>query len=344
MTKIGFSLFQHVLLWLGCGPLFPNCVISQATQRADAHLLLYCHDDSAMDLYDHGRRKYGAGVLGTALGCAWSGVAAELRHHPAGDIPAFDLAQTEIGIAIDSHPGAVVTRCGNGLRQRTAVTRGTIWTCPAGVREEEISLVEWHDCLHVYLPSARFDDLSDLLGGATVRADHIRYLADVNDSLIREIGMTLLNELRAPTAAGRVLAESLALSLTTRLVQSYSETGIDRLTRLETRHGLDDRRLRRVLDYMAAHLDAELGIEDLAAVACLSQFHFIRMFHNRVGTTPGRHLARMRLEHAKALLASGHASLYEVALSCCFSSQANFTRAFRRATGTTPQKYRRSCS
>lgn len=306
--------------------------------------MLWCHDNTAMDLYDHGRRKYGAGVLDTALGCAWSGVAAELRHHPAGDIPAFDLVQTEIGIAIDSHPDAVVARCGNGLRQRTEVVRGTIWTCPAGVREEEISLLKWHDCLHVYLPSACFNDLSDLLGGAAVRADNIRYLADVDDSLIREIGTALLAELRAPTAAGRVLAESLALALTARLVQSHSENGIQQLARLETRHGLDDRRLGRVLEYMAANLDAELGIEDLAGVACLSPFHFIRMFRNRVGATPGRHLARMRLEHAKALLASGDATLYEVALSCCFSSQANFTRAFRRATGTTPQKYRRSCS
>ncbi|MEG3149708.1 AraC family transcriptional regulator [Sphingomonas sp. ZT3P38] len=299
---------------------------------------------AAMNLYDHGQQKYGAGVLDTALGCAWSGVGAELRHHPAGDIAAFDLAQTEIGIAIDSHPNAVVARCGNGVRQRTVVTRGTIWTCPAGVREEEISLYEWHDCLHIYLPSSRFDDVSQLVGGAAIRADHIRYLADIDDNLIRQVGKTLLAELRAPTAAGRVLAESLALSLTARLVQAYSDPGIGRLDRLRTSHGLDDRRLRRVLEYMAAHLEEELGIEDLAGVACLSPFHFIRMFRNRVGTTPSRYLGLMRLEHAKTLLTTGDRALFDVALSCCFSSQTNFTRAFRRATGMTPQEYRRSYS
>lgn len=298
-----------------------------------------------MDLYDHGQCKYGTGVVDSALGCAWSGVGAELRHHPAGDIPAFDLVQTEIGIAIASHPKAVVARQGNGVKQRTEVTRGTIWTCPAGVREEEISLYEWHDCLHIYLPSSRFDDLSDLIGGAAVRADHIRYLADIDDDLIRQIGATLLAEFRAPTAAGRVLAESLAVSLTARLVQAYSDSRSNRLHLLKTQHGLDDRRVRRVLEYMAAHLDQEIGIEELAGVACLSPFHFIRMFSNRVGTTPSRHLGRMRLDHAKTLLSTGNMTLYDVALSCCFASQASFTRAFRRATGTTPQDFRRtSCS
>jgi AraC family transcriptional regulator len=97
-----------------------------------------------------------------------------------------------------------------------------------------------------------------------------------------------------------------------------------------------------VLEYMAAHLDEEIGIEELAGVACLSPFHFIRMFRNRVGTTPSRHLGRMRLDHAKTLLATRNLALYEVALCCCFSSQASFTRAFRRATGMTPQEYRRS--
>lgn len=298
-----------------------------------------------MLLYAHGSQKYGtAEVLDTAIGCDWSGIAAELRHHPSEDLPPFDLTQTEIGIATDCHPDAVVVRRGNGLLQQTKVARGTVWTCPAGVREEEISLREWHECFHIYLPSSRFAELSDLRGGAAVRPQDIRYLADLDDGLIRQIGLALLAEIRAPSSAGRVLAESLALSLTARLVQAYAESPGDRIDPVTIQHGLDDRRLRRVLDYMAAHLEEELGIDDLAAVACLSPFHFIRMFRNRVGTTPGRHLGRMRLERAKAMLTAGDVALSEVAMACCFSSQANFTRAFRRATGTTPNGYRRSFS
>lgn len=298
-----------------------------------------------MDLYNHGRQKYGAAdVLHSSLTCAWSGVAAEWRHHPSGELPPIDLEQTEVGIATSCHREAFVQRRGNGVWQRTQVIPGTIWTCPSGVREEEISLSEWHNCLHVYLPLSRFRELSDVRGGAPVRPDQVRYLAGLDDGLIRQIGATLLAELRAPTSAGRVLAESLALALTARLVQAYANEPSAGEDPFRSRHGLDDLRLHRVLEYMAQHLEQEFSIDDLASVACLSPFHFTRMFRNRMGITPSRHISQMRLERAKALLTSSDTPLSDVALTCCFSSQANFTRAFHRATGMTPNAYRRSFS
>jgi AraC family transcriptional regulator len=296
-----------------------------------------------MDLYDHGRQKYAIGeVLDSAVGCDWSGVAAELRYHPAGELPPIDLAQTEIGIATASHPNTVVSRRGNGLRQSTKAIPGTIWTCPAGVREEDISMNAWHECLHIYLPHDRFVQLSDVRGGPVVTAQHINYLADIDDDLIRQIGWTLLTELKAPTSSGRVLVETLALALTARLTQAHAAGVPDRTRHVRTRHMLDELRVRRVIDYMAEHLDDEIGIDDLAAVACLSPFHFIRMFRRRMGMPPSRYLGRMRLERAKTLLARGENSLAEIAAACRFSSQANFTRAFHRATGATPGAYRRS--
>ena len=298
-----------------------------------------------MDLHDHGRRKYGTtDVLQSSVAVGWSGIAAELRHHPPGELPSFDLAQTEIGIATRSHRDAVVRRRGGGVLQSTAVVPGTIWTCPAGVREEDITLREWHECLHVYLPSARFVALADARGGRSVRARDIRYLADVDDPLIRQIAWTLLDELQAPTPAGRVLVETLALCLTARLVQAHADSAPGGRDPLRTRHRLDDARLARVIAFMDAHIEREISIDDLAAVACLSPFHFIRMFRNRTGVPPHRFLGRLRIEHAKALIARGDASLYEIALTCCFSSQANFTRAFTRAAGMTPGAYRRAIS
>ena len=296
-----------------------------------------------MDLYDHGRQKYVIGeVLGSAVACDWSGVAAELRYHPPGELPPIDLEQTEIGIATASHPDTVVGRSGNGVRQSTRAVPGTIWTCPAGIREVDISMNAWHECLHIYLPHARFAQLSEVRGGPVVTARDIDYLADIDDELIRQIGWTLLAELKAPTSAGRVLVETLALALTARLTQAHAAGVPDRAERVGTRHALDELRVSRVIDYMAQHLDAEIGIDDLAAVACLSPFHFIRMFRRRTGMPPARYLGRMRLERAKTLLAEGESSLAEIAAACRFSSQANFTRAFHRATGSTPGVYRRS--
>ncbi len=293
------------------------------------------------DLLEHGRVKYGAGdILRSSTGFDWSGIAAELRHHPEGELQPPDLVQTELCIATDCHADAVVDRIGNGIRQNTQVRPGTIWTCPSGVREDAIRIREWHETLHIYLPSSRFVEVSDIRGGAAVRADHIRYLADLQDALILQIGRVLLAELRAPTFAGRVLAETLALPLVARLVQSYADRSSGSVEALSMRHGLDDARLNRVLDYMAAHIEDDISIDDMAAVACVSPFHFIRMFSKRVGMPPGRYLSRMRLEHAKTLLTAGNASLSEIALRSGFSSQANFARAFGRATGMTPGTFR----
>jgi AraC family transcriptional regulator len=103
---------------------------------------------------------------------------------------------------------------------------------------------------------------------------------------------------------------------------------------------LAEHRLRRVLQFMAEHLEDDIGLDELAAVAGLSVFHFHRMFANAMGMPPHRYLSQMRLERAKTLLALGRLSLAQISLACRFSSQPNFSRAFRRATGMTPLAYR----
>jgi hypothetical protein len=65
-------------------------------------------------------------------------------------------------------------------------------------------------------------------------------------------------------------------------------------------------------------------------------------FAAATGVPPHRYVSRRRLETARAMIATGRASLSEIALECRFSSQSSFTRAFRRATGMTPAEYRRT--
>ena len=84
-----------------------------------------------------------------------------------------------------------------------------------------------------------------------------------------------------------------------------------------------------------------ITIAELARVACLSTFHFAHMFTLAIGTSPQRYVNRMRLENAMAEIAAGRFPLANIALNARFSSQASFTRAFRRATGVTPGEYRR---
>ena len=97
-------------------------------------------------------------------------------------------------------------------------------------------------------------------------------------------------------------------------------------------------------EYIAANLEGDLTIAQLAKVACLSQFHFARAFKAAVGQSPHQYVSARRLERAKEMLTRGDQSLLDITVALSFSSQANFTRAFRLATGMTPGQYRRSFS
>lgn len=293
-----------------------------------------------MDLEAEGTRKYGVqNVLASSRALSWHGLAADLRHHPAGELPAFQPTHLEIGIAVASHADCLVTRRGDNIWQQTRVEPGIVWLCPSGVLEQDIEISHWHDVLHLYLSSERFAQCAEARGGADVHPDCVRYLGGLYDELLRRAGDSLLTELRAPTSAGRLMAESLAVALTTRIVERYAG-GVRRSRPARSRQMLTEHRLRCVLQYMAEHLEEDIGLDDLARVAGLSVFHFSRMFASWIGMPPHRYLGQMRLERAKTLLSVGQLSLAEIAFACRFSSQPNFSRAFRRATGTSPLAFR----
>jgi AraC-like DNA-binding protein len=113
------------------------------------------------------------------------------------------------------------------------------------------------------------------------------------------------------------------------------------ISREPSTNPLDNRWLRRVLDYIDGHLAEDITAADLAKVACFSVFHFTRAFSAATGLPPQRYVRQRRLERAKASIAVESTSIARAAFMCGFLSQASFTRAFRKATGMTPSGYRR---
>lgn len=98
----------------------------------------------------------------------------------------------------------------------------------------------------------------------------------------------------------------------------------------------------RVLQYVEANLEADISVSDLAEAACFSLFHFARAFHLAMGRPPHAYLSERRLDRARHLLAHSDNSLVDISLTCRFSGQANFTKAFKRAVGVSPGRYRRA--
>lgn len=290
----------------------------------------------------HRSNKYGAmGLLASSAGRGWSSLTAELRSHRG--MIAWNSPQPDTEVCIDVRGGrSVVTRRLDNIADRTVAERGTIWLRPAGVREGVVDMSEpLPMMLHVYLPSSRFSPEHLGEGFDSAMAGSLRYEGGFRDPLLAEMANAIASELEHETSAGRLLAETLALGLTARLIQNH--VGAPRREALSAvQEGLDRRRLSRVLDYIEVNLEGDLSVARLASVACLSQFHFARAFKAAVGRPPHRHVSARRLERAKELLSDADRALVDIALTLRFSCHANFTRAFRHATGQTPAQYRRS--
>lgn len=99
-------------------------------------------------------------------------------------------------------------------------------------------------------------------------------------------------------------------------------------------------RFEPVMDFMRAHLDQALSLEQLAGVAGLSPFHFLRSFREQQHATPQQALMALRSFEAKRLLAQGMAPA-QAAAAAGFTDQAHLTRSLQRRYGITPAAYQR---
>jgi AraC family transcriptional regulator len=300
--------------------------------------------DESIGVREYDFKKYGAEeLIASSVGLGWSGLSAALCAHGRG-VTEYQGAESgaEVCVAI-SPSNSLVTRLTDGVVDRRIAERGTIWLSPPGPKECLFDVsAPVPQVLHVYLPSQHFSAESLGIDVGYSASGSLRYQRSFQDPLLAEIAFAIVSEMRTQTAGGRLLVETLAVSLAARLVHSHSGLSPDKDLEQLSHQGLDRRRLTRVREYIDANLEGEnLTVARLAKVASLSQFHFARAFKAAVGKSPHQYVSGHRLERAKVLLRRGDQSLLDIAIALNFSSQANFTRAFRQGTGITPGQYRR---
>src|SRR5688500_20372912 len=100
------------------------------------------------------------------------------------------------------------------------------------------------------------------------------------------------------------------------------------------------RRLLRARDAMDRAYAQPLNVRALAAVAHISEAHFIRSFRATFGETPHRYLQRRRVERAMFLLRQTDDSVSDICLDVGFASLGTFSRTFRAIVGVSPAAYR----
>ncbi|MFD5746619.1 GlxA family transcriptional regulator [Streptomyces sp. NPDC127033] len=99
--------------------------------------------------------------------------------------------------------------------------------------------------------------------------------------------------------------------------------------------------LMEVQSWISEHPGDDLSVEALAGRARLSPRHFARAFRSETGTTPGRYVERVRLEHARRLLEESGDGVEEISRSCGYGTPEAMRRAFVKTLGTAPAEYRR---
>jgi AraC-like DNA-binding protein len=101
-----------------------------------------------------------------------------------------------------------------------------------------------------------------------------------------------------------------------------------------------NRRLLRARDAMDRAYAEPLNVKAVAAVAHVSEAHFIRSFRAVFGETPHRYLQRRRVERSMFLLRETERSVTDICLDVGCSSLGTFSRTFREIVGETPSGYR----
>jgi AraC family transcriptional regulator len=137
-------------------------------------------------------------------------------------------------------------------------------------------------------------------------------------------------------------AETLGLLLLWEL--KHSAGGLKNSQLSPVRRWLTGPQLRRVKEFITANISSDITISELAAVARMSNFHFIRAFKDAVGLSPYQYVLSERIRRARGLLSRRDLSVADVALAVGFHDAAQLNRVFRKLVGVTPTAFRRETS
>ncbi len=166
----------------------------------------------------------------------------------------------------------------------------------------------------------------------------VRYYDQSSPEVIDTL-KALRRELLTGGPGGRLCAESLANVLVVQLIRQMSNRQGSNGVIRGSGGRLARHVFRAVEEYIHAHLDQNIALAELAAVANLSEFHFARLFRQTTGLPPHQFVIHQRVERAKRLIAAGRLSLAQIAIDVGFSDQSQLNRHFKRLVGVTPKRF-----
>jgi AraC family transcriptional regulator len=192
------------------------------------------------------------------------------------------------------------------------------------------------DNLRFYISQASLDELAFDQGmrptsGLTLSA------WGSQDRVLAGLTHALLDQVERVDERSTLFIDHVALAFHAHVMETYGNVAVP----VRSNAGkLSPWQLRRVLDYIASHLNDDPSIADLARECALSSGYFSRAFRQTTGVTPHQWLTRRRVEQARQLLLGNGLGLADIAVVCGFADQSHFTRVFTKLEGDTPGKWR----
>ena len=192
------------------------------------------------------------------------------------------------------------------------------------------------DNIRFYLSQASLDELAFDQGIPRTKGLALSSLGSY-DRVMYGLANALADQVEHTSERSALFIDHIALAFYAHVMKTYGNAAVpDR----PVSGGLSPWQLRRVLDFIAAHLDADPTIAELARECALSSGYFARAFRRSTGVTPHQWLVRKRIERARTLLLGSKLALADIAISCGFVDQSHFTRVFTRFEGDSPGRWR----
>ena len=159
----------------------------------------------------------------------------------------------------------------------------------------------------------------------------------VTDDRLTHLLYALDGERARSYSAGKLFVDSIETALANILLTSLNTVAP---RSIRGKGGMAPRVLRRVVEFMHANMDKQIGLKDLADCAGLSVSHFSFQFRASTKQSPHQYMLRLRVERSKELLADSRLSVLDVGLEVGFRNQQHFATVFRSSVGVPPSVYR----
>jgi AraC family transcriptional regulator len=263
----------------------------------------------------------------------WKGLIFQDYRHPSHEVPEYVMRQHMILLGLTPDL-TQESRIDGKLYHRVSEDIGETLIIPEGVTSTSVWTREAEFSVLILCPNFVREVASE-----SFDPDHVELIPQfaVRDPLIHQIGLSLTADLKAGSPTGKIFGESAATMLAARLLQQYS---VNIPKQHSDEDGLSSYTLRQVLDYIRSHLSEDVAIADLAQVAGMSYYYFMRLFKKSMHVTARQYIIQQRIDRAKELLRSPELDIAEISLQCGFANQSHFTNVFRQATEITPKAYR----